>query len=207
MTVSREKWEAVYNRVFKTDGKQMATVVANTFIKRELGKQKEAIARSKQFRTIKFELDTSGEFIKRDKAGNDYISFGLADTDNDVDFTYTPELLQSWADKINAGDMLIGDLNHTEFDKLTMVHCDESIIKEKLKNKKGIAKVVRAIYENGKLWVKAFIDKRYRKVIEKAKVSLEAFVNPGDTKTEGDLLGFTFMTDGQESGNPTLSVS
>ena len=73
---------------------------------------------------------------------------------------------------------------------------DKKII-ETLKNKKGIAKSLKAIFENGRLWVRAVIDKRYKKLIQNSKgVSAEAFITETDDTDKkvlkADLLGFTF---------------
>ena len=56
--------------------------------------------------------------------------------------------------------------------------------------------MVQAAYSQGKLWVRAIVDKRYKKIIERAKgVSAEAFCTWDESETvalDGELLGFTF---------------
>jgi len=100
-----------------------------------------------------------------------------------------------WANYINKNPKLVGDIDHEFYDKVLQSNLSDEQVRSVLKNKKGIAKMVQAKYEKGKLWVRAIIDKRYKKVIEKAKgVSAEAWFNGTDGKmiTEGELLGFTF---------------
>jgi hypothetical protein len=64
------------------------------------------------------------------------------------------------------------------------------------KEKKGIAKTLKAIYKDGKLWIRAVIDKRYSNAVQNSKgLSLEAVVTKDsmtNTVIDGDILGFTF---------------
>ena len=59
------------------------------------------------------------------------------------------------------------------------------------------------------MWVRAIIDKRYKKIIEKANgVSLEAIVSrdANGNVTDGDLLGFTFAVN-QRPVNPRAVIA
>jgi len=89
----------------------------------------------------------------------------------------------------------LGDVDHKEFESLVQAMYSEDEVKERIKEKPSIAKAVKAVFDNGALWVKAILDKRYRKMLEKSKgVSLEAIVETDNIGTvlAGDLLGFTF---------------
>lgn len=149
-----------------------------------------------QREAIAFKVDTEQGFLKRSDDGEEYVTLTLAtDQPHSDGKRYTPELLKRWAELINSNS-IIADVDHELYDSLLKTSRSDEEIKAILKNKPGIAKSVKAFFENGKLFVRAFIDKRYRKIVEKSKgVSAEAFVSYGpDGKSviDGDLLGFTF---------------
>lgn len=207
----KAKWIAIYNTAFKKEGDKVALVVANEWLKKQTKRKPESHAKSMQTRKLVFELDTTGDFIKKGADGEEYVSFRLADTgfDNHGD-SYTPELLNKWADDINEGKVIIGDFDHKEYDRIVATTGSNEEIGKKLSEKKGIAKGIKAVFEKGVLWVKAQIDKRYRKLIQKAKgVSLEAFItkwNTDDaTAIEGRLDGFSFMF--EDPANPRSIVT
>jgi hypothetical protein len=201
------KWQMYYNTA---GGGEVGTIVANRMLLKQSEKA-EFIAKSKQFRKVEFQLDNStGDFIKKDANGDEYVDFVLTDNLPDSDGeTYTPELLQRWAKEINEGKLLVGDIDHEEYDNILQTTVDKESIMQKLLNKKGIAKTVKAIYEKGKLWVKAVIDKRYKNMIRKANgVSLEAFVFDAENNVakDGELLGFTFMVSDKQA-NPRAIIA
>jgi len=189
----QKKWLSIYTRVEKELGKPEALIAANGWLKRELAKQK-FLKRS----VVNFEIDSSdGEFIKRSTEGDDYISLVLNTTSPHYDGRiFTEDLLRGWADYINKNP-IVGDIDHTQYDELLSGFNSDKKIIETLKNKKGIAKSLKAIFENGRLWVRAVIDKRYKKLIQNSKgVSAEAFITETDDSDKkilkADLLGFTF---------------
>jgi len=102
-------------------------------------------------------------------------------------------MLKAWAKQINENP-IVGDIDHLLYDKVLKSNMSDEQIRSVLKGKPGIAKTVKAIFQKGKLWVKAIIDKRYKRIVEKSKgVSAEAFCTwEGNKATSGDLLGFTF---------------
>lgn len=203
----RARWIFVFNKTYEEHGEEMAFIVANKWLLRE--SKKSFVARSKRH-IVHFNIDDKDGFIKRDEEGNDYISFVLTDTTSDPAIQYTPELLKGWADSINGGNYIVGDFNHREYDLIMATSGSAEEIGNKLKEKKGIAKAVKAVYEKGKLWVKALIDKRYKNKIKQAGVSLEANIPEetmyGGQATEGDLFGFSFIV-GEAQGNPIARVS
>ena len=195
--VSKKKWVAIFNMVAEQKNEETALIVANKWLKRQITKE-EVVANTKN--TVKLErivfTANDNQLIKRTDGGDEYVEFILTDTGiNSLGESYSEEILQQWADDINKG-VFVGDVDHEEYDKILRVATTSEQAASLIKNtKRGIAKTLKAIYENGKLWVKAIIDKRYKKVIEKAKgVSLEAFVekDANNKVISGDLLGFTF---------------
>ncbi len=193
----KKKWIAIFNSVFVKDGESAAFVAANSWLKRQI-KSKATVARSLSSRERITLTISDKELIKRSDDGEEYLTAVLATTDLHGDGKqFTPELLSNWAENINSGNILVGDVDHELYDKLSDSNISDEMFEEALKDKKGIAKAMKAVYEKGKLFVKLLIDKRYRNRIEGSKgLSVEAIVNnDSQLKTEGDLLGFTFCVD------------
>ena len=199
----QQKWIMIFNQVQLDEGEDVAWIAAINWLQRELDKEKEftdpekekLIKRSR----IKFDVDKSSGFIKRGQDGEEYVTLVLNTTDSHYDGRkFSPEMLQKWADQINASP-IVGDVDHTFYDKVLDSSISAEGVADLLKNKKGIAKTVKAIYEKGKLWVRAMIDKRYKKVIERSKgVSAEALVtnwSDDNVGLDGDIFGFTFNVD------------
>lgn len=187
------QWISIFNAIYKDKGEETAFMVANGWLKRHLKKKATMIKRS----IVRFDVDrTSPEFIKRDNSGEDYISFVLSDTQPHYDGKiFTESLLKKWVDSINSGQTITGDFDHEYYDRLQQSGISDEQVRVELKQKKGIAKSIKAFYENGKMWIKALIDKRYKKLVEKASngVSAEALCTfDGNEAVDGELLGFTF---------------
>ena len=193
----RLRWVIIFNTMFQSHGEAAAFLAANTWLKNQI-EEKRLEARTKQVReVVRFEIDTSKQLIKRTEDGDEYISAVLTTTKTHKDGKkgYSPKLLQKWANWINEGNSIVGDVDHAEFDALLQEGCTDDEVAQRLKDKPGIAKTVKAVYEKGKLWVRLMIDKRYRSLIKKSKgLSLEALTTSDDNGNviDGDLLGFTF---------------
>lgn len=194
---ARSKWVAIFNEVYNREGEELAFIVANNWLKKHVKKQSVEANTSQAVVIEKVSFDLSGEqLVKLSEAGEEYIDFVLADTGIIRNGDQYPEaLLMKWLEQINNG-LFVGDIDHEEYDKILSSTASAEQAAELIKNtKKGIAKSLRAIYEKGKLWVRAIIDKRYKRLIENAKgVSLEAIISrdANNKVVDGDLLGFTF---------------
>jgi hypothetical protein len=186
----RSGWVKVFNAALIKFGEKRAFVIANSWLKKQLTRKK-FIKRS----IVKFDIYTEKGFIKRSRNGDEYITLVLNSTTPHEDGKiFSENMLKDWANQINKNP-IVGDVDHKFYDMIMKSNMSNDMIKKFLKAKTGIAKTVRAVYKKGKLWVKAFIDKRYRKLIEKSKgVSAEAFYTDVDGKkfNAADLLGFTF---------------
>lgn len=194
---NKATWLKIFKTAYQDEGVDVAFIVANAWLNRKI-KQKETMHRTEQVtERVVFEVDTSSEFLQYTDNGEQYVSFKLADVFVDkYRRQLTTKVLQKWADMINSGYPILGDIDHETSAKLAQSNLTEEEIKELSKQKPSIAKAVQAVVEKGRLWVKALVDKRYRKHIERAKgVSLEAFVTTDPTTgnvLDGDLTGFTF---------------
>ena len=191
---TKKGWLDVFNASCEKYSKKEAMLMANVWLKKQLP-QKKLIKRS----VINFSLDTSKGFIKRSRDGEDYVTLVLNSTQPHRDGKmFSEKMLKKWEKVINENPTMVGggDIDHLLYDKVLDSSMSDSAAREVLRSKKGIAKMIRAIYENGKLFVRAIIDKRYKRIIEQSKgVSAEAFCEWDDTETvaiDGDLLGFTF---------------
>lgn len=186
-----KRWVEIFNEILDGQGEEAAYIAANGWLMRELERMDKYHKRA----TLKFEVSDT-QFIKRTADGDDYVSFKLADTQRDsFGVELTEDVLKQWAEYINSGNPLVGDIDHEYYDQVLSGMLSDEETMEMIRNKKGIAKGVQAIYEKGKLWVKALIDKRYRKTLEKAKgVSLEALIQKDENNkiTGAELMGFTF---------------
>lgn len=193
----KRRWVSLYNAAYERYGDEKALIIANTWLKQNIKKTEVVAKTEKKLTLIQFHVDDSKELIKRSEAGDEYIDFVLTDTLPDKEGVQYPlKLLEKWAKKVNEGDMLLGDIDHAEYDRLLASGLGADEVIEKLKSKTGIAKGLKAIINDGKLWIRAIIDKRYKSMIKnKAKgVSLEALlVRDSDGNiVDGDLGGFTF---------------
>lgn len=199
---NKKKWINIFNTAYTEYGEKKAFLMANSWLKKNI-KSKTVTAKTTQsVEKLTFFVDDSEKvLIKRTDDGQDYIDFVLTDNKPDSEgVTYSEDLIQKWADQINSGDILIGDYDHSEYDKLIMSGLSPDEVMKRLKTKPGIAKTVKAIVDKGRLWVRAMIDKRYKKMIQtKSKgVSLEAtLIRDTDTNSivDGTLGGFTFAMD------------
>ncbi len=142
--------------------------------------------------TFDIEMKDPETFITKADDGNYYLEGVLADTLPDSEGkAFTEEALKEFEKQINSGQ-IIGGITHKEYQELIMKYShlptDEFIAKA-LSERKGILKTIKAIYDKGKLWIKALIDKRYLNHIKKfKKMSIEAFV-PKELQQEGKYLG------------------
>ena len=193
----KKKWLSIFNESKKLSDERIALLVANKWLQ----KQKTFLKRS----TVVFEIDKSEGFIKRSDDGDEYVTLKLGSLLPHKDRKkYTEDLLHKWADYVNKGNVIIGDVDHTEYDKLLSTSMSNDMIRQLLKMKTGIAKGIKAIVQDGTLFIRALIDKRYRNIIEKSKgVSAEAFVSHGEDGSieDGELLGFTFNVNTEPADN------
>lgn len=203
-------WIGIFNEIYKSRGEEAAFIAANAWLKRKVKVDSLTGNTNKAYviETLHFDIG-EGQLVKNSD-GEDYVDFVLTDTKVIRNGDQYPEsLLMKWLEQINKG-MFVGDIDHEEYNKIAAQASTARQAAELIKNsKKGIAKSLKAIYENGKLWVRALIDKRYRQTVQKSKgVSLEAIVKRDASGKihDGDLLGFTFVVNG-EPVNPRSTLA
>lgn len=130
----------------------------------------------------------------------------LADTDKNTDGDFfTEEELRSIETQINTFGSTLPDVDHEKLNSLVKKYGNnyDAIVAE-LKREKGIFKNIKAVFEKGKLWIQAVLDKRYKNHTEKFKgLSIESLAkrdSSGRLKNP-KYLGFTF------TNNPKLKAA
>lgn len=137
--------------------------------------------------TTAFEFQRSGEEIVIQTDGDEeYVTAVLAGNDH----LWTDEELKRFMDAVN-NEAPVGDIDHETLKSMLKSGMTNAEIKEKIKDKKGIVKAVKALVENGSLYLRLAIDKRYKNIVKKAKgLSVEAVRTLGKVGS-GQFLGFT----------------
>lgn len=121
----------------------------------------------------------------------------LADNTPNTDGKFfTEEELQDMALQINTWGSTLPDVDHEKLMSLLKKYGNNTeLIKQELKQEKGIFKSIKAVVDKGKLWIQSVLDKRYKNHTDKFKsLSIEALA---ESDTTGRLrkpvyLGFTF---------------
>lgn len=184
----QEGWVKTSNTASYKYGVVRGNLIANAWLKKKIN------PKTRQRAFIKFKVDETKRLISRDKDGNDYLTLVLSSTSINRDGNrFTEKDLKKWEKQINTNP-IVGDIDHELYYKLQNYNLSNETIESMLKEKKGIAKTLKAIYQKGKLWVKVFIDKRYKAILNKVKgVSVEAAgVLSDNQEKDWDILGFTF---------------
>jgi hypothetical protein len=197
-------WQSVYNESL-SQGQTMATVLANKWVLQNSVVREPVCRASETLVPIKFAI-TAEHMIVRSSEGQDYVTAVLSD---DQPY-WVPDMHGQWSMEQFTGTVLekfaatinketpVGDMDHKFYDTVLKQNFSDEMIKRALKQKPGIVKAVQAVVNKGKLYLRLLIDKRYKKVIEKAKgLSLEAMVSKDSTGkvVDGTLLGFTVAVD------------
>lgn len=207
----KAKWIVLFESISKKEGEKVALIAANEWLKRQVKRTSVEGKTDKAYFIEKITFDLSDtQLIKQTSDGDDYIDFVLTDLGvNRQGDKYPLDLVQKWISQVNE-QTFVGDIDHQEYDDIVSKSSTVEQAAELIKSaKRGIAKTVRAVFDKGKMWVRALIDKRYKKLIEKAKgVSLEAIVtrDADGNIIDGDLLGFTFAVN-QEPVNPRAVIA
>lgn len=185
----RTQWSAIYTSALQ-NGNEYATIVANKWLL-----ETAPVAKPRtDIMTLAFEFPQE-QLLAQAEDGDLYMSAVLADNQPTLTgHTFPEEILQKFADDINQ-NTAIGDMDHEYFDRLIAKGLSDDQIVQALKSKPAIVRAVKAMVDKGKLWVRLFIDKRYKNLVQRAKgLSLEALskTNPVTKRVnDAKFLGFT----------------
>lgn len=136
-------------------------------------------------------------FIKKADDGNTYIEGKLTDIMPDTEgWSPTPEFAKKITDQIN-NNIINAFLTHKSYDDFIMRfgHLPkEAFIKKAREERSGLLENLKAIYENGVVWIKGLIKNEFvDKIKNIAKMSIELVVPPENQVngkyTDGDVIG------------------
>lgn len=183
-TAIQVSWAYVKSKFRKVDGKLVAN--DEDFILPEL-----------------YELhleSTNNELIINDEMGELVVDAVLASTKpfknpNGEDRFFSEEDLMEIAEQINTQGSTNPTFTHQELSDIIMKYgFNYELVANELKKNRGLLKSIKAVVKEGKLWIRAMLDKRYKNHINKFKgVSIEALSTPvGNRLTKPQYLGFIF---------------
>lgn len=142
-----------------------------------------------------FQAKPAEQFVSRTDDGHTIHKYVLTDTlPDNYGTSPSEELLNEWATQIVGKEV---DTDHQLYDEVVRVHGGKSdFVKRAMEAKQGIAKIVDAIVENGKLVVSVLFDKRYENHINSIKgLSIEAMTRVDELSNKwigGELFGASF---------------
>lgn len=191
---AQQMFMTTFNNSYERVGEESAFKVAWAVVKKNFKKVDDKwVARGMGLDLFTFSMETKGEvFIQKGEDGEYYLEAVLSDVILDSQGKrFTTEALQEYANQINNHG-ISGFITHADWKEFIMKHShlsEDAFVAKARESRKGILKAVRAVFENGKLWIKALIDKRYlNRVKEFNKVSIEALV-PKRLQTNSEYKG------------------
>ena len=194
-------YRGAYNKVSPKYDEVTSGRVAWEIVKKKFTRiNKEWVAKGMSRNLYVFNMKVSEDiFIKKADDGVYYLEATLSDTDVDGQGKrFTAEALEDYANQINTFGVS-GNITHKSWDDFTVSNShlsEEEFIKKARSERKGIFKTIKAVFKEGKLWIKALIDKRYMNHVKKFnRVSIEALVptryqNNNEYQKGGVVLGF-----------------
>jgi len=108
---------------------------------------------------------------------------------------FTEESLEALAEQINSNGSTLPDVEHAVMAALRDQFVPADRLPRKVMEEKGMFNRIKAAVRDGKLWIKAWLDARYKEIINLYKfLSIEALAKPQDDGSLIDpmYLGFTF---------------
>lgn len=168
------------------------------------------VANSEDFiapRLYRFALEPAEEvIIKNSDNGEIELDAVLATTEarKTDGYRFDEEALSRIAEQINTEGSTFPDIDHETLTKLEAEFgYDPEVLAAAIKREKGVFTKIKAVVRDGKLWIKAFLDKRYKNYVDRfSKLSIEALAKPtADRRLVAPrYLGFTFTDNPQLSG-------
>lgn len=157
-------------------------------------------------RVYQFALEPADEvLIKNHDNGDIELTAVLATTEKrkaDGAF-FTEEALEEMALQINSEGSTFPDADHETITRLQEKYgFDTAGLVKAIKQEKGVFRSIKAAVKEGKLWIQAFLDRRYSNYKDRfKKLSIEALAKPvGKQLTKPIYLGFTFTNTPQLAG-------
>lgn len=210
--LAKIEWLKAFNMASDLYGSKMAIKIANKVALRILDKLAtedtdneeveiiETLAESDESTDlVHMQLKSKNdEMIAYSQNGEIVIEAVLADDQLSTDGKkFSHEALISMAEKINKDGMAMPDIEHQDYNKILEESKGIDDFKSKLRESKGLLTKVKAYFNSGKLFIKAWLDKRYKKHADLYKsLSIEANATYDPKQPEiyvdADPLSFTF---------------
>lgn len=211
-------YKETFNHIYKGKGsKATAHAIALEVVKKRLkhskGKYMALTDNTMEYYT--FDLQSTENKLVINATGDEVVFEGiLATTDvfqqgATTVRKFSEQALQDLADQINKFGSSHPDVDHETMDSLVKQYGDNyEMIMNAIPKTKGFIKSIKAIYENGKLWIKGVLDSRYKKTMKNIRgMSIEALSEDVDkgsnTINKAKYLGFTFAV----NKNPKIAAA
>lgn len=126
----------------------------------------------------------------------------LASTDPNTEGKFfTEEDLAVIDEQINMYGSTLPDVDHEHLKAIVRkVGNHPELIRAEIKKSKGVFKTIKSVLRDGKLWIQAFLDKRYKNHVGKfTQLSIEALADSdGSNRLKNpNYLGFSFTNNGK----------
>lgn len=209
--VAQTMFRAVFNKSIKLGhAEDKSFKIAWTSVKKRFEKKTDGgwVAKSSAFHPVTyytFQAQKADEFVSRSEDGSTIHKYVLSDLfPDELGTRPSPELLEAFAEQAIGLEI---DTDHELWNQaltkmsetsalLPKNKKSEDFIEGVMSHKKGIAKIIDAVVDAGKLVVSILFDKRYNKFIDAIKgLSIEAGVETNEETKEwenGKLYGATF---------------
>jgi hypothetical protein len=213
----QDYFEEVYNSSLRNGRSPVfAEAVATEMVKSKLTLvEGKLVAMSNSFKPTKlysFNLNNVDSRIIMNSENEEFVMEAvLANTEKNTENKYfTVEELNDISNQINLLGSTLPDVDHEKLNALVAKYGnDYEKIRKELVSEKGIFKTIKSMVKDGKLWIQAQLDKRYKNHADKfSKLSIEALA---DSDKKGRLhnpkyLGFTFTNTPKLEGAEIVKV-
>lgn len=214
-------YDKVYAKALEFADEDIAAEVAYDWLQARLTPTNEGfVANSEDFvgtQILSLALEPMElEFITNSVDGDIVLNATLSSVDqwvdsmgNGIGLSYTEECLKDFESQINTNGLTLPDIDHKEFDLILSQFSDPQDIMSEIAKRKGLLRNIQAKYNEGKLYIQAKLDKRYKNFADHYKsLSLEALAKrEGGKYTGGKILGFTFTNKPKITAAKVISVN
>lgn len=199
----KDYFDKIYQMEMTNSGHPaFAERVAFEMVKQKLvEKDGKLVANSSQFTPVKiytFEMIGFESKIIMNSDNEEFVMEAvLATTDKNTEGKFfSNEELDSIASQINALGSTLPDVDHEKLNMLVQKYGNNyQAIQAEISKEKGVFKTIRSAIQDGKLWIQAVLDKRYKNIVQKfSGLSIEALADSDETGRlhNPKYMGFTF---------------
>lgn len=203
-------WEATKLKMQKTEGGYIININNSTVNITPEAEEEEDEEDTEVFSLPMDKAETS--IVMNSKTEEIIMNAVLADMSTNTEGKRFTELeLNQLSDQINLYGSTLPDVDHEKLIELCKTYGNNpELIGKELRKEKGVFTSIKSAVKEGRLWIQAVLDKRYKNHIERFKnLSIEV---AGNTDSEGIIRnpsywGFTFTNTPQLPGAQIVSVA